>query len=53
MAFSLVFGITVLFAHVHYSIDVFAAPFITYAIFKLAELELFTKDYAIMVKEGD
>ncbi|HUX35806.1 MAG TPA: phosphatase PAP2-related protein [Candidatus Paceibacterota bacterium] len=47
---SLMFGITVLFAHVHYSIDVFAAPFMTYSIFKFAELELFRKDYAIMVE---
>ncbi len=49
MAISLTFGIVVLLAHVHYSIDVFAAPFMTYAIFKLAELELFRKDYAIMM----
>ncbi len=48
IALSIVFGATVLLAHVHYSIDVFAAPFITYAIFKLAEQELFKKDYAIM-----
>lgn len=47
---SLMFAIVVLFAHVHYSIDVFAAPFITYGIFKFAELELFRKDYAIMVE---
>ncbi len=49
MSISLIFATVVLLAHVHYSIDVFAAPFITYAIFKLAELELFRKDYAIMV----
>jgi hypothetical protein len=34
---SLLFGISVLLAHVHYSIDVFAAPFMTYGIFKLSE----------------
>lgn len=45
---SVIFAIAVLLAHVHYSIDVFAAPFITYAIFKLAQLELFQKDYAIL-----
>ena len=50
------FGIVVLFAHVHYSIDVFAAPFITYAVFKFAEIELFKRDYATIVehsKEGE
>jgi len=45
---SLIFATVVLFAHVHYSIDVFAAPFITYGIFKFAELELFRRDYATM-----
>lgn len=50
MIVSAVFGSTVLLAHVHYSIDVFAAPFITYAIFKLAEQELFKKDYATMME---
>ncbi len=52
LAVSLIFAITVLLAHVHYSIDVFAAPFMTYAIFKLAELELFKKDYAILREQG-
>jgi len=32
-----VFGAAVLLAHVHYSIDVFAAPFMAYSIFKLSE----------------
>ncbi|MEK7546559.1 MAG: phosphatase PAP2-related protein [Patescibacteria group bacterium] len=49
---SAIFGIAVLLAHVHYSIDVFAAPFITYAIFKLAELEFFKRDYAVLVEEA-
>ena len=35
LAMSLVFGVLVLLAHIHYSIDVFAAPFITYSIFSL------------------
>jgi len=48
IAVSILFGTAALFAHVHYSIDVFAAPFMTYAIFKFAELELFKKDYATM-----
>ncbi len=51
-AVSATFGAVVLLAHVHYSIDVFAAPFITYGIFKFAELELFKKDYAIMVEHS-
>lgn len=38
-----IFGISVLLAHVHYSIDVLAAPFMTYAIFKLSEY-LFKED---------
>jgi len=44
---SAVFGVTMLLAHVHYSIDVFAAPFITYGIFKISEY-LFARDYALI-----
>ncbi len=42
------FAAAVILAHVHYSIDVFAAPFITYAIFKLAQLEFFQKEYSLI-----
>ena len=47
LAFSLIFGISVLLAHVHYSIDVFASPFMTYSIFKLSQY-LFSDDYELM-----
>ncbi len=46
LTLSAVFGISVLLAHVHYSIDVFAAPFMTYSIFKLSEY-LFKNDYLL------
>lgn len=42
-----VFGVAVLLAHVHYSIDVFAAPFMAYGIFKIAT-RLFPRDYALV-----
>ena len=44
LAAAAVFGISVLLAHVHYSIDVLAAPFMTYSIFKLSEY-LFKDDH--------
>jgi hypothetical protein len=41
------FGATVLLAHVHYSIDVFAAPFIMYGTFVVAA-RIFREDYALL-----
>jgi len=42
-----IFGAAVLLAHVHYSIDVFAAPFMTYSIYKLAQY-LFPDDFKLI-----
>jgi hypothetical protein len=42
---SVIFGIIVLLSHLHYSIDVFAAFFITYSIYHIA-IKIFAKDYA-------
>jgi len=39
------FGVAVLLSRLHYSIDVFAAPFITFAIFSMSQL-FFKRDYA-------
>lgn len=44
LAFSAVFAVTVLLGHFHYSIDVFAAYFVTYAIFAISK-KFFAKDY--------
>jgi hypothetical protein len=40
------FGASVLLAHVHYSIDVFAAPFIIYGVF-IITTKVFPHDYAL------
>ncbi|OGZ53379.1 MAG: hypothetical protein A3B25_02045 [Candidatus Ryanbacteria bacterium RIFCSPLOWO2_01_FULL_48_26] len=45
---TVLFGASVLLAHVHYSIDVFAAPFIAYGIFRIA-VEIFRSDYLLLV----
>jgi hypothetical protein len=41
---SIVFGIAVLFAHIHYTMDVLAAPYMTYGIFKMSQY-FFAEDY--------
>lgn len=43
---SFIFGAVVLLAHLHYSIDVFSAFFITYSIYHIA-LKLFKTDYLL------
>lgn len=43
---AIVFGIAVLFAHVHYSIDVLAAPYMSYGIFKMSQY-FFAEDYKL------
>jgi len=43
----LVFGAAVLLAHIHYSIDVFAAPFMAYGIFAIARY-FFPRDYQLI-----
>lgn len=48
-ASSFVMGASMLLSHMHYSIDVFAAPFITYAIFAMAKY-FFATDYALLKK---
>lgn len=47
LALSVLMGVVVLLAHIHYSIDVFAAPFMVYGIFRIAQ-ELFPTDYKLI-----
>ena len=47
LSLSFIFAAAVLLAHVHYSIDVFAAPFMAYGIFKISQY-LFLRDYKLI-----
>ena len=47
LSLSVLFGAAVLLAHVHYSIDIFAAPFITYGVFACAR-KIFYADYHVL-----
>lgn len=47
LVISVLSGVSVLLARMHYSIDVFAAPFMTYGIFIIAT-KLFPKDYKLI-----
>lgn len=51
LSLSFVFAVAVLLAHVHYSIDVFAAPFMAYGIFAIAK-KFFPRDYALIGPEA-
>jgi len=48
LATSLIFGVSALLGHYHYSIDVFAAFFISYAIFHMARW-LFSSEYKLFL----
>ena len=50
LTWSAVFGVVVLLGHLHYSIDVFSAFFITYSIYHIARW-LFPKDYQLFHSE--
>ncbi len=45
LATSVLLGVSVLLAHIHYSIDVFAAPFMAFGIFSISKF-LFPKDFS-------
>ena len=50
LSFSIIFAIVVLLGHIHYSIDVLSAYFITYSIFQICKF-LFKKDWQLFSKK--
>ncbi|MDP2655307.1 MAG: phosphatase PAP2-related protein [bacterium] len=52
LSLSFIFAVAVLLAHIHYSIDVLAAPFMAYGIFKIAQY-LFPRDYELINRAVD
>lgn len=50
LGFSVTFAIVVLLGHIHYSIDVLSAYFITYSIFQICKC-LFNKDWELFLKK--
>src|SRR3989344_2293603 len=52
LALTLISGTSVLLGHLHYSIDVFSALFITYGIFHISRW-LFPEDYALLRRPAD
>ena len=51
LAASIIFAVSVLLGHLHYSIDVFGAYFITYTIFHISQ-KIFPKDYLMLRKKA-
>lgn len=48
LVISIIFAVSMLLAHMHYSIDIFAAPFITYGIYMMSK-NIFKKDFELIL----